>query len=133
MPAACRTPPHSLLRALALGCALLIALSGCAPSALQREAGNVKVPTADSFNVAGRLAARHGTDGFAASFRWRHEAERDQLEFTSPLGQTVAMLSGDSHGVRLQGADGRVLTADDWAALTERGLGWRLPVDGLAF
>jgi outer membrane lipoprotein LolB len=134
MPAACRTPPHSVLRAFALAYALLFALSGCAPGALQREAGKVKLPTTESaFNVKGRLSARHGADAFAASFRWHHEAERDQLEFTSPLGQTVAVLSGDSEGVRLQAADGRVLSADNWAALTERGLGWRLPVDGLAF
>lgn len=133
MSAACARP-HRLFRALAPACALLVALCGCAPSALQREGGNVSLPTVDpAFNVAGRLTARHGTDGFAASFRWHHEAERDDIEFSSPLGQTVAVLSGNPQGVRLQGADGRVLTADDWAALTERGLGWRLPVDGLAF
>ena len=132
MPAACCAPPHRLVRALA--CALLIVLSGCVPGALQREGGNVTLPTPEpAFDIAGRLTARHGTDAFAANFRWRHEADRDELEFSSPFGQTVAVLSGDSHGVRLQGADGRVATADDWAALTERGLGWRLPIEGLAF
>ncbi len=33
----------------------------------------------------------------------------------------------------LQAADGRVLTAGSWAALTEQGLGWPLPVDGLKY
>ena len=133
MPAACARPLR-LFCILGQACALLVTLSGCAPGALQGEGGNVKLPTPEpAFEVAGRLTARHGADAFAASFRWHHQAERDEIEFTSPLGQTVAVLSGDPHGVRLQGADGRVVTADDWAALTERGLGWRLPVDGLAF
>ncbi len=35
--------------------------------------------------------------------------------------------------VQLQTADGRVSTAGDWTALTEQGLGWPLPVQGLAF
>jgi outer membrane lipoprotein LolB len=110
-----------------------MALSGCAPGGLQRGSGSVKLPRADSaFDVAGRLTARHGSNAFAASFRWHHESDRDEIDFISPLGQMVAVLSGDPHGVRLQGADGRVVTADDWAALTERGLGWPLPVDGLA-
>jgi outer membrane lipoprotein LolB len=115
--------------------ALSLALAGCAPGGLRGDSeGAVKLPTpATNFNVAGRLSARHGTEAFSANFRWRHSSEGDHLEFASPLGQTVAVLSGDAQGVRLQGADGRVVTAADWVALTELGLGWRLPVDGLAF
>lgn len=134
MPAARGPPPHRLVRALASVCALVVALSGCAPADVRQQSEAVKLPTPDgSFEIAGRLTARHGGDAFAANFRWHHAGERDDFEFTSPLGQTVAMLSGDAQGVRLQSADGRVLTAGDWGALTERGLGWRLPVDGLAF
>jgi outer membrane lipoprotein LolB len=111
-----------------------LALSACAPTGIRPNAtGTIKLPAlATRFDVAGRLSARHGVDAFSASFRWHHAGERDQLEFASPLGQTVAMLSGDAQGVRLQAADGRTLTAGDWVALTEKGLGWRLPVDGLA-
>ena len=134
MPAARGTPPHRLFRSLALLSALVIALGGCAPGGVRQESGAVKLPTPDSsFEIAGRLTARHGADAYAANFRWHHAAERDDLEFISPLGQTVAVLSGDSQGVRLRSADGRSLTAADWGALTEQGLGWRLPVDGLAF
>ena len=35
--------------------------------------------------------------------------------------------------MRLRAADGRVSTAEDWGALTEQGLGWPLPVQGLSF
>jgi outer membrane lipoprotein LolB len=79
------------------------------------------------------LSARHGGDALTVNFRWHHASRRDELELASPLGQTVAVLSGDASNVRLQAADGRVLTASDWSALTVQGLGWPLPVDGLAF
>jgi outer membrane lipoprotein LolB len=55
------------------------------------------------------------------------------MELTSPLGQIVAQLTGGAGSVALRGANGQVTTANDWRALTERGLGWPLPVDGLAF
>ena len=86
-----------------------------------------------AFEVSGRLSVRHGSAAVAAGFRWRHAGERDELELSSPLGQTVAALSGDAAQVQLQTADGRVLTASDWGALTEQGLGWPLPVQGLSF
>ena len=79
------------------------------------------------------MSARHGADAFAANFQWRHEGERDELELVSPLGQTVALLSGDRAIARLQAADGRVLTASSWSKLTEEGLGWPLPVEGLKY
>lgn len=110
-----------------------LALAACAPAGIRGDAtASIKLPTlATSFEVAGRLSARHGADAFSANFRWHHAGERDEIEFASPLGQTVALLSGDAQGVLLQAADGRILTAGDWVALTEKGLGWRLPVDGL--
>jgi outer membrane lipoprotein LolB len=108
-------------------------MSACAPIALERDGAAVLPAPESSFEIAGRLSARHGADAFAGNFRWRHAGERDELALVSPTGQTVALLSGDQRGVQLQGSDGRIETASDWAALTEHGLGWRLPVDGLAF
>jgi outer membrane lipoprotein LolB len=124
------------VRAAAVGRALALAalLGGCVPAAVERVSGpGVPAEPQSSFDVAGRLSARHGGDAVTANFRWRHASQRDELELASPLGQTVAVLSGDASNVRLQAADGRVLTASDWSALTVQGLGWPLPVDGLAF
>jgi outer membrane lipoprotein LolB len=127
---------QSLVRAAPVGRALALAalLGGCVPAAVERASGpGVPAEPQSSFDVAGRLSARHGGDALTANFRWRHASQRDELELASPLGQTVAVLSGDASNVRLQAADGRVLTASDWSALTVQGLGWPLPVDGLAF
>jgi outer membrane lipoprotein LolB len=109
-------------------------LAGCAPAGLERPAGQTApLPARESFEAAGRLSARHSTESLAANFQWRHKADHDELELISPLGQTIALLTGDGTSVRLQAADGRVLTADNWRALTERGLGWPLPVEGLTY
>jgi len=131
----CEAARRSCVRAAAAQAIAVAALcGGCVPATLER-AGDVVAPPAPqaSFEAAGRLSARHGDDALTANFRWRHASGRDELELASPLGQMVALLSGDASSVRLQTADGRVSTASAWSALTTQGLGWPLPVDGLAF
>ena len=114
--------------------ASLLALAGCASVQTSRDVAPVKfADTRTSYEIAGRLSARHDADAFAGSFHWSHAGDRDELDLASPLGQTVARLIGDAHGVLLQTPDGKVETANDWTALTSRGLGWVLPVTGLAF
>ena len=132
----CEAARQSFVRAAAAGQAIAVAalLTACAPLALERASDLGTSPASQaSFDVAGRLSARHGDDALTANFRWRHASGRDELELASPLGQMMALLSGDASNVRLQTADGRVSTASDWSALTAQGLGWPLPVDGLAF
>ena len=108
-------------------------VSGCAAT-VERTSTDVAFPIARSlYTVTGRLSARHGAEGLSANFQWRHDRDRDELELSSPLGQTVARLTGNADGVRMIAADGRVETAGDWQVLTMRGLGWPLPVAGLAY
>jgi outer membrane lipoprotein LolB len=99
---------------------------------LHREEAATVPAVRDVFDASGRLSARRGTDALAASFEWRHAGQRDELELVSPLGQTIALLTGDGSGARLQASDGRVLSASSWTMLTQQGLGWPLPVEGLA-
>jgi outer membrane biogenesis lipoprotein LolB len=92
-------------------------------------------PLADAaFALDGRLSARRGADAVAVGFAWVHEPPRDTLVVTSPLGQTLAELEGDTglRRARLTLADGRTAEDDDWAVLTGRMLGFPLPVDALA-
>lgn len=86
------------------------------------------------FAIDGRLSARHGRDAISISFSWTHAPPKDDLAVSTPLGQSVAELSGDASlsRVELRTADGRVEVASDWAALTERAVGVALPVEGLA-
>jgi outer membrane lipoprotein LolB len=111
--------------------AILLALAGCA--SISAPPSSTQLPDArDAYQIAGRLSARHDADAFAASFRWSHSVDRDELDLATPLGQTVARLTGDARGVEFRSPDGSVQTARDWTTLTSRGLGWVLPVSGLA-
>jgi outer membrane lipoprotein LolB len=115
-------------------CTLAGVLVGCAPAALERADSTAPVPPVqEAFDVSGRLSARHGSDAVAANFQWRHANETDELELVSPLGQTIAVLTGDATSARLRTSDGRVLDARSWTTLTQEGLGWTLPVEGLKF
>ncbi|MDQ6916459.1 MAG: outer membrane lipoprotein LolB, partial [Pseudomonadota bacterium] len=68
-----------------------------------------------AYEVTGRLSARHDADAFTATFHWSHSGDRDELDLASPLGQTVARLTGDARGVELRTPDGRVERASDWS------------------
>jgi outer membrane lipoprotein LolB len=117
----------------AVGAIAALLLAGCAltsaPVAPTRE-----IPFVDSaFTAAGRLSARHSREAVAVNFAWTHAPPKDELVVTSPLGQTVAELSGDAAAGRFEvrTADGSRAEAADWTALTERALGFPLPVAGL--
>ena len=121
-----------VVRGASCGCALVLAAcAGLTPS--PPASSVVFAPVLSSFEAAGRLSVRHGGDALTANFRWQRVGRRDEVDLASPLGQTIARLTGDVEGVTLRTADGRVATGADWAALTAQSLGWPLPVDGLAF
>jgi len=95
---------------------------------------NARVVPDAPFTAEGRLSARHGSDAVSANYRWTHAPPRDQLSLSTPLGQTVAELTGDASVpyASVRGTDGRTVEASDWSSLTTRALGFPLPVTGLA-
>jgi outer membrane lipoprotein LolB len=62
---------------------------------------------------------------------WRHEPARDEILLTTPLGLGIAEVIRDAGGARLTLADRREYAAVDWAELSERVFGVRLPLAGL--
>jgi outer membrane lipoprotein LolB len=115
----------------AIGVALLV---GACASVAPRETASVAEPAALAapFDIAGRLSARRGGEGGSASFVWRHAGPIDEVDLSTPLGQTLARLSGDADSVKAQWPDGRTIEARDWDGLTERTLGVTVPVKGIA-
>ena len=77
---------------------------------------------------------RRGTEGVTANFNWQHTPPRDILVVSTPLGQTVAEITGDAATKRyeLRRSDAPPEVADDWSTLTARALGAPLPVEGLS-
>lgn len=115
------------------GAALLfvaLALGGCADVPV-RTTLTTESAGAVAFTLAGRIAVRHGERGFSGGVRWVHGDAGDEISLTSPLGQTVARITGDTAGYQLVTSEGRRFTAPDAEALTRGALGWDLPVRGL--
>jgi outer membrane lipoprotein LolB len=118
----------------ALVAVLAFVIAGCASTPLAPQPA---LPPADDapFAIDGRLSARRGNEGISVSFAWMHAAPRDEFVLTTPLGGALAELSGDAstQRVEVRTADGRHETATDWGTLTERIVGFPLPVAALAF
>lgn len=119
-----------------IGPLLLSLLAACATAPAPAPAPAASAGAEDiPFALDGKLSARRAGEGVTGNFSWRHVPPLDELVVTTPLGQTVAEISGDAEAGRYEftAADGHRDGADDWAALTERALGAPVPVRGLAF
>ena len=106
---------------------LLLALlaTGCATE--------IKPPSGPlDFDLAGRIAARYGNEAFTGNIAWRHASSGDEMLISTPTGQGVAQILRQGDAVVLKTAQGREYRAADSESLTERVLGFRLPIEGLA-
>jgi outer membrane lipoprotein LolB len=104
---------------------LALVLCACAPVQL-------KPPGTVEFDLAGRIAARHGNDAFTGNLAWRHATSGDEMLISTPLGQGVARIVREGEAVQLTTAEGKQYSAPDAESLTERTLGFRLPLEGMA-
>jgi outer membrane lipoprotein LolB len=92
----------------------------------------LKPPSTVDFDLAGRIAARYGNDAFTGNIGWRHAGRGDELLISTPMGQGVARIVREGDAVQLTTAEGKTYRAPDAESLTERTLGFRLPLEGLA-
>jgi outer membrane lipoprotein LolB len=84
------------------------------------------------FELSGRIAARYGNEAFTGNLLWRHASGGDEMMINTPMGQGVARIVRDGEAVVLTTAEPRQYRAVDVESLTERVLGFRLPLLGLA-
>lgn len=84
------------------------------------------------FSLTGRLSIRHDDERSSAGVRWSHRGGNDEILLFTPLGQTMARIGRDAQGVVLDTSD-KHYAAQDAGELTQRILGWRLPLDGLRY
>jgi outer membrane lipoprotein LolB len=84
------------------------------------------------FDLAGRIAARYGSESFTGNIAWRHAKSGDELLISTPTGQGVAQIVRQGDAVLLKTAEPREYRDHDAEALTERVLGFRLPILGMA-
>ena len=101
-------------------------LAACAQVELKPPAGPLE------FSLAGRIAARSGKEAFTGNISWRHAREGDEMLITTPTGQGVAQIIRQGDAVVLKTSEPREYRAADSEELTQRVLGFRLPIEGLA-
>lgn len=111
--------------------ALILLIQGCASHTTAMLTRPQKAEAA-AFAFNGRVATRHEGERNSAGVRWTHRGVEDEILLLAPLGQTVARIHGDAHGVTLE-TDGKLFAANDAEALTEQVLGWHLPMAGMRY
>lgn len=109
-----------------LGFAAALLLAGCAEPAF------VVAPRTVDFELSGRFAVSYRGEANSGNLAWRHGADAEELLITSPLGQGVARISRTGGEVVLTTPEPREYRAADAESLTEKVLGFRLPLAGLA-
>ena len=92
----------------------------------------LKPPGTVEFDLVGRIAARSGSEAFTGNLTWRHAQSGDEMLLSTPLGQGVARIVREGEAVQLTTAEGKQYSAPDAESLTERTLGFRLPLEGMA-
>lgn len=121
---------------------VLFFFSGCAAPLHKSTAVNTIViePAAGAaemkpaaFRLIGRVSVTGGKDSFSGGVQWHHADTSDEILLLSPLGQAVAQIQRNPEGVYLTTSGQETFYASDVETLTERVLGWRLPLMGLQY
>lgn len=118
-------------RAAASAIIACVLAAGCALPGLKPDAAPAAV-RADAFAIEGRVSVRYGEESLSGKISWVHTAARDEIGLASPLGSQLALIVREPAGIVLTDANQVRYQAADVETLTERQLGWRLPLAGLS-
>ena len=123
-----------MIRPLLLALALST-LAGCATTSSAPRSSAAVAAYRDSAEFSGRIAINYSRDGKKESlngtFNWRQSKDNTDVNLISPTGQTVAVINVTPRSATLTESGKPPQTAPDLDALTQRALGWTLPVSGL--
>jgi outer membrane lipoprotein LolB len=128
-----RIPSLTLLGILLAGCAGIQATKPDQKGDVhlmeqhQKEIAQIK-----QFSLKGRLGLQASGKGFSGQLQWQHDTSFDDVILLSPLGNQVALIKKTAQQVTLTDAKGQTLSAENAETLTEKTLGWQLPLAGLA-
>ncbi len=122
------------------GLVWLLLVGGCALQPPIRPAADIAVHTdhlkqlanIQSFHLQGRLAVNTNGKGYSGSMAWQHQTNIDTIDVFTPLGSKIAHIERTDVQVTLTNAKGEQINAQDAESLTEKALGWRLPLKGLS-
>jgi len=89
--------------------------------------------------IEGRIAihtrdlATQKEDASSGRFVWTTAGDELELSLLDPLGQTVALVRSDAKHSSITFRDGRKVDGDTPEELTQRTLGWTVPLRGLRY
>lgn len=115
-----------------LSLVFLLALGACASKPVVRAQQRPEQAELAPFAFNGRVATLHNGERSSAGVRWVHRGVEDEILLLAPLGQAVARILSDTQGVLLE-TSGKKYFEQDAETLTERVLGWHLPLSGLRY
>lgn len=83
------------------------------------------------FALKGRIGVQTQVKGFSGRLDWQHQLSYDHIALYSPLGSQVASIQKTPEKVTLEDGSGKQISAADAESLTEKTMGWKLPLTGL--
>lgn len=127
-----------------LVCLVAFYLSACAlvkpqesasslESSLLHEHHMVLMMNIQQFSLSGRLGVMTNPKGFSGRVVWQHLPDNDKIDVFSPLGGKVANIVRTDEEVVLTNSKDEHISAPDTETLTEKTLGFKLPLSGLRY
>lgn len=100
------------------------------PSVLHKQ-HMAQIADINTFSLKGRLGVIKQPKSFSAKMGWQHTPTKDNIDVYSPLGSKVANISSNAHQVTLTDNKNKTISASSIEALTDKALGFKLPLAGL--
>lgn len=108
--------------------AVLLGLNGCASLT-----SAPRIARAAPFDMLGRVLVSYDGRGLTANVRWLHASDADEIWLMTPTGQALAHVREDAEGAVITTADQTQYRAAHVESLTQRALGWELPITRLQY
>jgi len=86
-----------------------------------------------AWSLSGKLAISNEKEGGSGRFNWQKKPQSSRMDFHGALGRGAWRMEADSGGARLEQADGTVHRASSVEQLIHSQVGWKLPVNHLAW
>lgn len=112
--------------------ALVLVLAACSSHMKPKDGGAwPERADVDGFAADGRLSVKVNEKGSYANFDWTYQNQVQTINVNTPLGNTVGQLCKDTKGVLAVDSKGKKYQAGTAEELSERLLGYALPVQHL--
>lgn len=100
------------------------------PSVLHKQ-HMAKISAIRDFSLKGRLGVTKQPKSFSARLAWQHTSTKDNVDIYTPLGGKAANIRKTKDQVTLTDSKKKTISADNIEALTQKALGFGLPLTGL--